>query len=324
MLIRIPKGWELPEREAAPEEVFKGRRRFLQALGIAGVAGTAGALTACGLDNFLYRVSANGPTQTYPPMPAQRNPRYTVDRPIPKDELVSRYNNFYEFTADKDRVWQVAKDFPSRPWEVEITGEVEKKIKIDVDDLIKKFPLEERVYRHRCVEAWSVIVPWVGFPLAAFVKWARPKSSARYLRMVSFFKPDKAIGQKEKNWYPWPYFEGLTMAEATNELSLLVVGSYGHQLPNQNGAPIRLHTPWKYGYKSIKSIVKFEFTKRQPRTFWNELAPKEYGFTSNVNPAIPHPRWSQATERDIATGERIPTLPFNGYAEFVAHLYETK
>lgn len=331
MLIRKPKGWEIPESQAAPEEIFQnrprpsqvgeGRRRFLQTLGVAGLAGAA---TACGLDSFLYRVSADDNFPSYPPLPAPRNGKYTVDRPIPKDELVSFYNNFYEFTTDKDRVWKVAQDFPSRPWEIEITGEVEKKRKIDVDDLMKKFTLEERVYRHRCVEAWSVIVPWVGFPLAEFVKWARPTSKARYLRMVSFYKPDKALGQREQDWYPWPYFEGLTMAEATNELSLLVVGSYGHILPNQNGAPLRLHTPWKYGYKSIKSIVKFEFTRKRPPTFWNHLAPKEYGFTSNVNPAVPHPRWSQETERDIATGNRIPTLPYNGYAEFVAHLYEEK
>lgn len=332
MLIRIPKSWEIPERKVTPENVYRayrrqgfggqGRRRFLQTLGIAGLAGAA---SGCGLGGWLESdVAAGDFLGNLPPMPAERNTRYTVDRPIPEDEIVSRYNNFYEFTTDKPRVWKLAKDFPSRPWEIEITGEVEKPRKIDVDDLLKQFTLEERVYRHRCVEAWSVIVPWVGFPLAEFVKWARPKSSARYLRMVSFFKPKLAVGQREQTWYPWPYFEGLTMAEATNELSLLVVGSYGHILPNQNGAPLRLHTPWKYGYKSIKSIVKFDFTRRRPRTFWNELAPKEYGFTSNVNPAVPHPRWSQETERDIATGNRIPTHLYNGYAEYVAHLYEEK
>ena len=320
MLIRIPRGWEIPERDATPEGLYRGRRSFLKTLGVAGLAGAA---TACGVDGLVNNgVSASEPLPGYSPLPAARNDRYTVDRPIPKDELVSRYNNFYEFTTDKPEVWKVAEDFPSRPWEIEITGEVEQKRKIDVDDLMKQFTLEERVYRHRCVEAWSVIVPWVGFPLADFVKWARPRSSARFLRMVSFFKPDLAIGQRTQDWYPWPYFEGLTMAEATNELSLLVVGSYGHILPNQNGAPIRLHTPWKYGYKSIKSIVKFEFTRRKPPTFWNKLAPKEYGFTSNVDPTVPHPRWSQATERDIATGKRIPTHPYNGYGEFVAHLYE--
>jgi len=164
-------------------------------------------------------------------------------------------------------------------------------------------------------------VPWIGFPLAKFVQWARPKSSARYLRMVSFFRPEQAPGQKKANWYPWPYFEALTMDEATNELALLVVGSYGHRLPNQNGAPLRLIVPWKYGFKSIKSIVRFEFTRRRPKNFWNVVAPNEYDFVANVNPKVPHPRWSQATERDVATDRRIPTRPFNGYAEYVADLY---
>jgi sulfoxide reductase catalytic subunit YedY len=166
-----------------------------------------------------------------------------------------------------------------------------------------------------------VVVPWVGFPLAEFVKWARPTSQARFLRMVTFFRPGEAPGQRQQDWYPWPYFEALTLAEATNELAMLVVGSYGHRLPNQNGAPIRLIVPWKYGFKSIKSIVKFEFTRKRPKNFWNVVAPSEYDFDANVNPAVPHPRWSQATERDVATGKRIPTHPFNGYAEFVAHLY---
>ena len=282
----------------------------------------AGAAAAWGLTQRTKKVTADEPLPDYPPMPAPRNDRYIVDRPVPEDELVSRYNNFYEFTTDKPRVWKMAQDFPSRPWRIRVTGHVEKKLEIDVDDLIKKFSLEERVYRHRCVEAWSVIVPWVGFPLAEFVKWARPTSKARYLRMVSFYNPDEAPGQREQDWYPWPYFEGLTMAEATNELALLVVGSYGHVLPNQNGAPIRVHLPWKYGFKSIKSIVKFEFTRKRPATFWNEVVPKEYGFEANVNPAVPHPRWSQASEIDIATGDRIPTLPLNGYGEYVAGLYE--
>jgi len=319
LLIRVPKGWETAEREVTPEAIYKGRRRFLQ--------GAAGSLAGLGLAGVGLKtwldILAPPPTvaQNLPALPAQRNPKYTVERPITSEQIVARYNNFYEFTTDKEQVWRVAESFRSRPWEIEVTGEVEKPRRLDVDDLIKQMSLEERVYRLRCVEAWSAVVPWIGFPLAAFVKWARPTSQARFLRMVTFFRPGDARGQREQDWYPWPYFEALTMAEATNELALLVVGSYGHRLPNQNGAPIRLIVPWKYGFKSIKSIVKFEFTRLRPKNFWNVVVPDEYDFYANVNPAVPHLRWSQATERDVATGERIPTRPYNGYADYVAHLY---
>ena len=183
-------------------------------------------------------------------------------------------------------------------------------------------PFEERVYRHRNVEAWSMVVPWTGFPLTALIDKVEPTSKAKFIRFVTFNKPDQAIGQKTQSWYPWPYYEALTMEEATNELTMLVTGIYGHAMPTQHGAPIRLVTPWKYGYKSIKSIVKIEFVRKQPATFWTTVAPSEYGFTSNVNPKIPHPRWAQATERDINTGERIPTRPYNGYEDYVGHLYK--
>ncbi len=319
MLIRIPKGWEIAEQEVTPEEVYRGRRRrFLQGLA---VAGAAGAAAACGLNGLVSGAFAEEELPNLPALEAARNTTYTTERPVTREQIVARYNNFYEFSLEKDKVWRRAANFPSRPWEIEIGGEVEKKRKIDVDGLIGQMALEERVYRLRCVEAWSVVVPWIGFPLAKFVQWARPKSSARYLRMVSFFRPEQAPGQKKANWYPWPYFEALTMDEATNELALLVVGSYGHRLPNQNGAPLRLIVPWKYGFKSIKSIVKFEFTRRRPKNFWNVVTPNEYDFVANVNPKVPHPRWSQATERDVATDRRIPTRPFNGYAEYVADLY---
>ncbi len=316
MLIRIPKGWEIPERDATPEALYRSRRRFLQGAAVVG-AGVAGL----GLTGWSELLAPAPVAQVLPPMPAPRNNKYTVERPITSETIVGRYNNFYEFTTDKERVWRLAGSLRSRPWEIQISGEVEKPQKIDVDELIKKMPLEERVYRLRCVEAWSVVVPWIGFPLAKFVEWARPTSAARFLRLVSFLRLGEAVGQREQNWYPWPYFEGLTMAEATNEMAMIVVGSYGHRLPNQNGAPLRLITPWKYGFQSIKSIVQFEFTRQRPKNFWNVLAPDEYDFYANVNPAVPHPRWSQATERDVATGERIPTKPYNGYGEFVAHLY---
>jgi len=198
---------------------------------------------------------------------------------------------------------------------------VEKPLKFDVDDLLKRFPLEERVYRLRCVEAWSIVVPWIGFPMAKFVEWAKPTAKAKHVRMVSFLRPGECPGQREQTWYPWPYFEGLRLDEATNEVAFLVVGSFGHVLPNQNGSPLRLAVPWKYGYKSIKGITVFEFTDRQPPTFWNRLVPDEYDFLSNVNPAKPHPRWSQASEIDVPSQKRIPTLPYNGYGDFVAQLY---
>ncbi|MEE8200897.1 MAG: protein-methionine-sulfoxide reductase catalytic subunit MsrP [Candidatus Acidoferrales bacterium] len=319
MLLRIPKGWETPEREVTPEGVYRSRRHFLKgaALGMG-----AFGLAALGVSQALNPFSDTPPgIENLPSLPAERNPKYTTQRPITSEKIVGGYNNFYEFSLEKGEVAKLARQFQPRPWEIEITGEVERKRRIDVDDLIKQMTLEERVYRLRCVEAWSVVVPWVGFPLKQFVDWARPKSSARYLRMVSFWRPGQAPGQRNSKDLPWPYFEALTMAEATNELAMLVVGSYGHLLPNQNGAPLRLIVPWKYGFKSIKSITKFEFTRKQPKNFWNVVLPNEYGFSANVNPNVPHPRWSQASERDVATGRRIRTRLYNGYAESVAHLY---
>jgi sulfoxide reductase catalytic subunit YedY len=204
---------------------------------------------------------------------------------------------------------------------VTIDGMVEQSMTIDIDDLLKKMPLEERLYRHRCVEAWSMAVPWSGFPLKALVDMAKPLGSAKYVRMETFNNPDVAEGQRAV-WYPWPYVEGLTDFEAGNELAFIATGIYGKPLPPQNGSPLRLAVPWKYGFKSIKGIVKFTFTEERPRGFWEELQESEYGFWANVNPEVSHPRWSQATERVLGTGERVPTLLFNGYAEFVADMYK--
>ncbi len=229
------------------------------------------------------------------------------------------YNNFYEFGTQKD-VAGAAQSLETRPWEVAIDGLVEKPITIGIDDLIRKMTLEERLYRHRCVEAWSMTVPWTGFPLAKLVEFAKPLGSAKYLRMETFNNPGMASGQKQF-WYPWPYVEGLTMAEATNELAFMVTGAYGKPVANVMGAPLRVHLPWKYGFKSIKSIVKFSFVEERPLNFWQQLQASEYGFWANVNPEVPHPRWSQAMERDIGTQESIPTRLFNGYGEYVAGLY---
>ncbi len=321
MYIKKTRAWEIPERLVTPEQVYMNRRNFMKKLGISGL-GIWGLVSGYG---FMGGQRHSHPVwRTIPKpegvYPAKRNMRYTVDRPLTPEEIAASYNNFYEFTVQKNKVWKLAEKFETRPWTIEVTGHVFQQKTYDVDDLIKRIGLEERVYRHRCVEAWSMVVPWTGFPLKKLIDLVQPTSKAQYVRMVSFLRPDQAPGQRER-WYPWPYFEGLTMAEATHELTLMVTGIYGHALPNQHGAPIRLVTPWKYGFKSIKSIVRIEFTSKRPPTFWNQLAPNEYDFWANVNPKVPHPRWSQATERDIGTGERIPTRLFNGYESFVGHLY---
>jgi sulfoxide reductase catalytic subunit YedY len=315
MLIRKPKPAEVPEREVTPESIHLGRRRLLHAaaLGFSGAASSLGAALASG-----DKPSVEGLRR----LSAPRNSKYKVEgRDITPESITAGFNNYYEFTVDKRRVAELAEHFESRPWQIEVRGLVEKPLKFDVDELLKRFPLEERVYRLRCVEAWSIVVPWIGFPMAKFVEWAKPTAKAKYVRMVSVLRPGQCPGQREQTWYPWPYFEALRLDEAMNEVAFLVVGSYGHVLPNSNGSPLRLAVPWKYGYKSIKAIVRFEFTDKQPPTFWNAVVPNEYDFLSNVNPAKAHPRWSQATEEEVATRRRIPTLPYNGYGEHVAHLY---
>ena len=306
--IRIPKGWEIPERQATPEHIFWNRRKFLSALGITAL-GTAGIVP-----RPLWASDS--------PYPAKRNPAFRLDRPITSERIATRYNNFYEFSDQKEMVWKLVDRFQTEPWTIAVTGLVHKPQTLDVFQLIRRLPLEERLYRLRCVEAWSMVVPWTGFPLKKLIDLVQPTSDARYLRLVSFFRPAQAPGQMKHQRHPWPHSQGLTMAEAMNELSFLVTGMYGHELPKQNGAPIRLAVPWKYGFKSIKSIVAIEFTAQEPRTFWNDVAPHEYHFTANVDPGVPHPQWSQATERDIGTGEIRPTLLYNGYGSFVAHLYD--
>ncbi len=316
--IRIRKGWEIPEREATPEAVYQDRRSFLKAMGFTGL-GAFGLLAGCLETKGKKEVTQK---EKLRPIEATRNTAFTLDRPITEESVAARYNNFYEFTDRKERVWKMVGRFQTRPWEIEVAGLVDKPKIYDVDDLMRLMPMEERLYRFRCVEAWAMAVPWIGFPFKALIDMVQPFSSARYVRMLTFLKPDQAPGQENQRWYPWPYFESLTMAEATNELTILVTGIYGHELPKQHGAPIRLIVPWKYGFKSIKSIALIEFTDRRPPTFWNTLAPREYDFVANVNPKVPHPRWSQASERMIDTGERLPTLLYNGYAEYVSHLYE--
>jgi methionine sulfoxide reductase catalytic subunit len=310
MLVRRKKGWELPESAAVDEAVYLDRRRLIQGL----AAGPILASTFLGGAAFA---DADPSAGLYP---AKRNPKYTLDRPLTEEKYPTTYNNFYEFGTDKDVV-DAAQALPVRPWTITIDGMVDKKLTLDIDDLLKKMPLEERLYRHRCVEAWSFTVPWTGFPLAALVDMAKPLGSAKYVKMVTFMDP-KVAPEQNKFFYPWPYTEGLTIAEAGNDLAFLVTGMYGKPLPKQDGAPLRLATPWKYGFKSIKSIVHFEFTDKRPASYWEQLQSSEYGFWANVNPQVPHPRWSQATERVLGTGDRVPTLLYNGYGDYVASLYD--
>jgi sulfoxide reductase catalytic subunit YedY len=306
------RDWEMPEREATPEHLFFNRRSFLTA------TASAGAMALSPRIAQAQRVAdAKDPTADL--YPAKRNETFTLDRPVTDEKLNGNYNNFYEFGTSKN-IAEAAQALPIRPWTVKIDGMVEKEQTLDIDALIRKVGIEERLYRHRCVEAWSMAVPWSGFPLAKLVALAKPLGSAKYVRMETFMNP-KVAGEQRKTWYPWPYIEGLTMAEANNDLAFLVTGAYGHPLPKQHGAPLRLATPWKYGFKHIKSIVRFSFTDKRPKGYWEALQESEYGFWANVNPQVPHPRWSQANEEVIGTGERRPTLLFNGYGAQVAGLY---
>jgi len=313
MAIRIPRGWELPESAVTPESVFLNRRQIIQGLAAGSIAAAAPGLAWGATD-------ADDPSAGLYPVARDERFEPGEGRKVTAEEWATRYNNFYEFGTSK-KIWKAAQALQIRPWEVRIDGEVEAPRTIAIDDLLSQMPLEERVYRHRCVEAWSMVVPWSGFAFREFVRFANPTANAKYVAMETFLDPDTAKGQRQ-DWYPWPYVEGLTMEEANHELAFLVTGLYGKPLPRQNGSPLRLAVPWKYGFKSIKSIVRFTFTAERPVSFWEEMNSKEYGFWANVNPAVPHPRWSQATEKDLGTGKRIPTKIFNGYGEWVAALYE--
>ena len=311
MLIRKRRGWELPDKAATDEAMFRDRRRLIQ-----GIA--AGPILVAGVAGLpAFAADADPSAGLYP---AKRNGKYVLDRPLTDEKYSTTYNNFYEFGTDKS-IWQQAQALKVRPWTIKLDGMVEKPMTVDIDDLLRRVGLEERLYRHRCVEAWSMAVPWTGFPMSKLVDLARPLGSATYVRMETFMDPATAPEQK-KFFYPWPYVEGLTMAEARNELTLLATGLYGKPMPKQDGAPIRLVTPWKYGFKSIKSIVRFEFTDKRPKGYWEALQAGEYGFWANVNPAVPHPRWSQASERVLGTDERKPTMMWNGYGESVADMYQ--
>ncbi len=342
-----PPGWRVPERDVAPASLYHDRREFVKRLGLGALAlGLSGCgdsdgsptnvpspvlpeRTGCDADppsTPLQTICSSPNTGLYPAAP---NPVAPVPYGPPTDRLeAATYNNFYEFIGNQNRVhsvWGFTGPMDVWPWTVEVAGEAEVTGRFDIADFEREFGLEERVYRLRCVEAWSIVVPWTGYPLARLVERFRPLSSARYVRFISFDRPSQAVGQRTQPWYPWPYYEALRMDEALNELAFVATGIYGEPLPKQHGAPWRLALPWKYGFKSAKSVVRIEFLRELPpgsSTFWADLWPEAYGFYSNVNPLVAHPQWSQARETPLGTTDSIPTRIFNGYGPWVEHLYD--
>lgn len=301
------KNIPIQSSEITPKQVYLSRREFMKVAGL--VAGSA-ALAACGSS-----VPAEAPVADAAPTPTDE-----LGNPANQYEDITGYNNYYEFTTDKEGVAGLAKDFQTAPWDVEVYGLVNKPRKYSLDELLKEFPPQERIYRLRCVEAWSMVIPWMGFPLASLLGEVEPTADAKYVRFESVLRPEEMPGQRQ-GFYPWPYQEGLRLDEAMHDLALLATGLYGGELPAQNGGGMRLVVPWKYGFKSIKAVVKIELTAEQPATLWSQIAPDEYGFYANVNPQVDHPRWSQRSERRIGELSRRDTLMFNGYADQVAGLY---
>jgi sulfoxide reductase catalytic subunit YedY len=289
------RGWELADRLITPEHVVVNRR---------GALAGAAAMTIVPAFGAVADVTVNK--------------AFDPGRPVTDEKYSTTYNNYYEFGESKT-IWRDAQALKQRPWTIKLDGLMAKPRTVDIDDLLKQMSLEERVYRHRCVEAWAMTVPWTGFPLSALLKIAEPLSSAKYV--VFETAQDKVMSGLDAPFYPWPYMEGVTIDEAANDLAFISTGMYSKPLPPQNGGPIRLTLPWKYGFKSAKSLVKISFAEKRPATFWESIGPSEYGFWANVNPAVAHPRWSQASERLLGSDERVPTQIFNGYAEQVAGLY---
>ncbi len=324
-LIRIAKSWQLPETEVTSENVYWNRRRFLKTLVGAGIGASFLPLTGCQQsesDKLLAKTFDLPKIDSF-----SKNTAFTVtDRAMTDENLAARYNNFYEFGGTK-AIWLKAQNLPTEDWKVEVTGLVKNPQTYDLDDLTRKFPLEERIYRFRCVEAWSMVLPWLGFPMRELIKAVEPDAKAKFVQFSSFYDPEITKGPSlHLGSLPWPYHEGLRIEEMANELAFFAVGIYGHELPKQHGAPLRMVIPWKYGFKGAKSIVKIEFMEQQPTTYWNTIDSNEYDFEANVNPTKPHPRWSQATEKFISKGpdlswEVIKTLPYNGYGEYVTSLY---
>ena len=304
-MIKIRKNWEIPESQVTPESIYQKRRDFMKggALGSALLLSPwASAYASLKIDDYQKNV-------------------ITLDEEINSEEDVTSYNNFYEFGTGKEDPKKNSKRFTTDDWKIEVGGACEKPGSYSLEDLVKPFPVEERIYRLRCVEVWSMVIPWLGIPLASILKSLQPTSKAKYVSFQTLLDPVRMPGQ-QRSVLNWPYREGLTIAEAMHPLTLLGVGMYGKTMPNQNGAPVRLVVPWKYGFKSIKSIVRIDFVEEQPATSWNMTLPREYGFYSNVNPQVNHRRWSQRKERRIGEIFKRDTLMFNGYAEEVASLYD--
>ena len=307
----IKKAADIAYSEVTPQSLYLNRRKFLAGMGLAGaVAGAFGVkrmvspATEAMADTAIAGI--------------QKSPLSTNEKITPMND-VTHYNNYYEFSTDKEGPADLAKNFRTRPWMVTIDGAVEKKQKWDVDSILKFAAPEERIYRHRCVEGWSIVVPWIGFSLSELIKQAKPTSKAKYVEFTTIYDPTQMIGQR-RDVLQWPYVEGLRMDEAMHPLALLCFGMYGQTLPNQDGAPLRVVIPWKYGFKCAKALMKIHFTDKQPLNTWNIAAPNEYGFYANVNPGVDHPRWSQKTERRLGEFFKRPTLMFNGYDQ-VASLY---
>jgi sulfoxide reductase catalytic subunit YedY len=300
MRIIRQRGWEIAESLVTPESAVLNRRSLLR--------GTAVMLAApaLALPGLAY---------------AEPNPKYPADRPLTEEKYATTYNNYYEFSESKN-LWQQAQAMKTSPWSIEFAGLVKQPRKIALEDLLKQVSLEERIYRHRCVEAWAMTVPWTGFPMTELLRLAEPLGSAKYLAFETV--QDKTMEGLNEPLYPWPYVDGLAIDEAGNELAFITTGMYGKPLPPQNGGPIRMTTPWKYGFKQVKSIVKVTFTEKRPRCFWQDINASEYGFWANVNPAVDHPRWSQAHERLLGSNEMVPTQIYNGYGDFVAGLYSNR
>jgi methionine sulfoxide reductase catalytic subunit len=313
VLMLIKKADDIRSSEITSKSLYLNRRKFLAGAAVAGAA----VATGVGLRELISpsaTVLAGTKIDGI-----KKSPLSTTETITPYKD-VTTYNNYYEFGTEKDEPAQLAKKFRTRPWKVKIDGLVDKKQELDVDTIIKMAPAEERIYRHRCVEGWSIVVPWVGFSLSELINRANPSSKAKFVEFTTLYDLTQMPGQ-QRNVLQWPYVEGLRMDEAMHPLALLCFGMYGEELPNQDGAPLRLVVPWKYGFKSIKAIVRVRFTDKQPMNTWNLSAPMEYGFYSNVNPNVDHPRWSQAKERRLGEFLKRPTLMFNGYGDQVASLY---
>jgi sulfoxide reductase catalytic subunit YedY len=326
MLIKKPS--DIKPSEITSESAYISRRSLVKAMAASGLVGISAKSNA---DLFDRLFGDDFKPKPLAAMDFKKNASYSTDEMQTTEQVATSYNNFYEFSLDKEEPKFLSQEFETRPWTVNVTGKVKNKGAVNLEDWLSKFDIEERIYRMRCVEGWSMVIPWLGIPLASLIKHLEPESDAKYVMFETLEDkqqfPEQRRGAFGFSSLDWPYVEGLRMDEALNPLTLMAVGMYGKEMPPQNGAPIRLVVPWKYGFKGIKSIVRIHFTSRQPKNSWQVSIPREYGFYANVNPEVPHPRWSQAVERRLTTGtlsgiKRMATLPFNGYGEQVAELYK--